>query len=383
MKKIVKSIIVILFLSLFLYSCVSDIDSKTTKVVLRFINQETSVNPDTSLAPNEVQYKILDNTIVSVSNTGILKALKEGETKVEITYKGKVETVEINVLNGKSKHEDLVYKDAFKLDIIEPSYATYKKSPVIVFVHGGFWAQGSKADLSAETQGKTYKELSELGITVVSIDYRLADSSANTFPKNIEDVKDAIRYLRVNANTYNIDPNNIGLWGTSAGAHLALMAAYTNDDEFATTTFTNISSKVNYVVAINPVFDLIAIMDDIGTSTQDKVKYAKALFNLDYNNLTQSDKDTINTYFPVKHMKKGLVPTLLFHGKEDHTVPVTQSKALETELKKFSNTVELHLYDNTDHGLVKFNVDPKKIDSATMKDVNEKTTSFVLANIKK
>ena len=89
--------------------------------------------------------------------------------------------------------------------------------PVIVFLHGGGWSGGTR------TTGPDFKRFfAQDGFAVASIEYRLTPSI--TFPSNVEDVKTAIRWLRANHDTYGLDPGRIGLWGTSAGGHLAAIA---------------------------------------------------------------------------------------------------------------------------------------------------------------
>ncbi len=100
-----------------------------------------------------------------------------------------------------------------------------KKLPVIVFLHGGGWFGGTRKT------GPDFKRFfAQDGFAMAAIDYRLTPSI--TFPSDAEDVKTAIRWLKANADTYGLDPNRIGLWGTSAGAHLAAIAALTPKGTF-------------------------------------------------------------------------------------------------------------------------------------------------------
>lgn len=351
-------------------------------LTLRFVNQESNIKPDPSIQDDNITYTVKDSSIASVESDGKVKALKNGTTTVEIKYSNIIKSINIEVLNGSGVHTDATYKDSYKLDVIEPTNVVYEKAPVIIFVHGGFWNQGSKSDLKAETQNVTSQALSKKGFAVVTIDYRLADASGKTFPQNIEDVKDAIKYIKSNADKYNIDKNNVGLWGTSAGAHLALMAAYTNDEKYVSTLYSNVSSKVNYVIAINPPVDIKDFINNPFLSNQDKTKFARGLFNMEYGTMTQTDFNNINNYFPATNIKTKLVPTLIFHGEQDHTVPFTQSTKLETLLKSNNNEVTLHSYKNTDHGLVIFQSDPKQLDATTVNDVKDKTVSFVQKHTK-
>ena len=138
------------------------------------------------------------------------------------------------------------------LDLYFPQGAP-QPLPLIVFLHGGGWSQGTR------TTGPDFKRFfAQDGIAIAAIDYRL--TPAVTFPKNAEDVKTAVRWLRANAATYNLDPRRIGLWGTSAGGHLATLAAVTRGGLFEGEGNLEQSSAVQCVLdAYGPV--LFAVMD--------------------------------------------------------------------------------------------------------------------------
>src|SRR5207253_3437010 len=92
--------------------------------------------------------------------------------------------------------------------------ATGKLHPLIIWIHGDHWADGSRATSPAEREVLR-------GYVVASIDYRL--SSEATYPAQINDVKAAVRWLRANASRYDIDPNRVAVWGFGSGGHLAAL----------------------------------------------------------------------------------------------------------------------------------------------------------------
>jgi acetyl esterase/lipase len=69
--------------------------------------------------------------------------------------------------------------------------------------------------------------LARRGFVAVSPDYRLAP--AHRFPAQIEDCKAAVRWLRANADKYNLDPDHFGAWGGSAGGHLVALLGTSGD----------------------------------------------------------------------------------------------------------------------------------------------------------
>src|SRR5690606_3998611 len=119
----------------------------------------------------------------------------------------------------------IIEKDTVKLDIHLPTQKVFDKSPVVVFIHGGAWAKGDKEIKYHYTEG-IKDTLQESGYTVVAINYRLVSKTVDIV-KQVSDCNDAVRWIADNAERYNFDTENIGLWGESAGAHLALMVACT------------------------------------------------------------------------------------------------------------------------------------------------------------
>ena len=128
-------------------------------------------------------------------------------------------TVEKDVVYGRGGDTDL------HCDVYRPS-GTGTKRMAIVHFHGGGFAAGNKNNLA-----ERLKSLSARGYVNVAAQYRLAGVAK--WPAQMEDVKASIRWTRANAATLGIDPARIAVAGYSAGGHLALFAAGTqNRQEF-------------------------------------------------------------------------------------------------------------------------------------------------------
>jgi acetyl esterase/lipase len=96
--------------------------------------------------------------------------------------------------------------------------------PLVVYVHGGGWTSGHSRQAGAfEDFPKVLASLAARGYVVASLNYRLGAEAR--FPAPIQDVKAAIRWLHAHAQSYRIDPTRSGIWGGSAGGHLAALAA--------------------------------------------------------------------------------------------------------------------------------------------------------------
>ena len=119
-----------------------------------------------------------------------------------------------------------------------------KRLPVVVFIHGGGWRNGDKD----QSLWQCFRYASD-GFIGITVSYRLIDEAP--FPQCIEDVKTAIRYIKSLSNEYPIDTDNMGVWGYSAGAHLALMVGLSHKDEwFRSSLYPDFDSSVKCVVAI-------------------------------------------------------------------------------------------------------------------------------------
>ena len=94
--------------------------------------------------------------------------------------------------------------------------------PAVVVLHPGGWAHG---DLSGcQQQGEAW---AQAGLTIASLDFR---QGADRYPSSLIDINYAIRWLKSNAGSFNINPDQVGLSGYSSGGHLAMLAAMRPDD---------------------------------------------------------------------------------------------------------------------------------------------------------
>lgn len=120
--------------------------------------------------------------------------------------------------------KDIPYRDgdsdAWKLDMAKPADMGSELHPALVIVHGGGWRGGSK---SVDVYQKMMVDYAQKGYVTFNVEYRLTGEAP--FPACIEDVKCAVRWLRAHAEELQVDPDRIGSYGHSAGAHLSLMLA--------------------------------------------------------------------------------------------------------------------------------------------------------------
>lgn len=166
-------------------------------------------------------------------------------------------TPAISEYNTISITKDITYRegesDSWKLDLAMPTNFGSELRPALVIVHGGGWAGGSK---SVDVYQEMMVEYAEKGYVTINVEYRLTGEAG--FPACIEDVKNAVRWLRAHADELNVDPERIGTYGHSAGAHLALMLGMTSEKDGleGDGSYGDYSSHVNVVAAGSPPTEL-------------------------------------------------------------------------------------------------------------------------------
>jgi acetyl esterase/lipase len=143
--------------------------------------------------------------------------------------------------------------NAWKLDMALPADSGEGLRPALVIVHGGGWAGGSK---TVDVYQKMMTDYARKGYVTINVEYRLTGEAP--FPACIEDCKCAVRWLRAHAEEYRVDPDRIGAYGHSAGAHLALMLAMTSkkDGLEGDGGWKEYSSRVNVAAAGSPPTEL-------------------------------------------------------------------------------------------------------------------------------
>jgi acetyl esterase/lipase len=217
-------------------------------------------------------------------------------------------------------------------------------SPALVEIHGGWWCGGSPAHKVQSIAG--WQTFTKRGIALFSISYRLGKDGA--FPKNIRDCRNAIRFIRKNAQRFNIDPERIGCMGISAGGHLSLMVGMAPDnfdDGGPTEELQGVSAKVCCAFAIAAPTDFVRQWDDApddvirDLSGEERVRRtdgripndARPYLRLLFGGVTpdsQAHKALYRSMSPVSYIRKELPPLLICDGEKDTIVPGLHGKWL-------------------------------------------------------
>lgn len=266
--------------------------------------------------------------------------------------------------------QNITYKTVdtskIKLDLYLPKLSKPSKTPLLIYIHGGGWATGDKQSIRNDFRPYLLTALLKKGYAVASINYRLTNQKNIHFPAPIDDCKDAIRWLHKNAEVYNLDNNNFGLWGTSAGAHLALLAGYTGSDTFTeNTNLKPFSSQVNYVIDCFGPTDLNELFkpEYSDFSLQFLKLYSKKMYykrqsrletftGLDISKEKEKVAQCCQLYSPIQYINTNTIPTLIFHGSTDETVSLKQSELLDKALTTNKIPHEFKIFKDQNHGLI-------------------------------
>ncbi len=231
----------------------------------------------------------------------VLFALQQGPKPPDDVF------FEKDVVYGKGAGEEL------KLNLSRPK-SPAGPAPCVVLIHGGGWAAGSKEGHNAQTW-----DFVKRGYVSATVGYRFAPK--HPFPAQVEDVKCAVRFLRVNAEKYGLDPARIGAVGFSAGAHLSMMLGVMGkedglegegghaDQPSQVNAVASYFGPTDFVTAEYPEASRKIVVAFLGGSREERPEaYRKAS--------------------PVSYVSKGDAPTLVIQGTKDPLVPHTQATAM-------------------------------------------------------
>jgi acetyl esterase/lipase len=183
--------------------------------------------------------------------------------------------------------------------------------------------------------------LAQQGLGAVLIDFRNAEGDG--FYDQVTDVKDAIRWVHAHAAEYGLDPDRVGLFGSSSGGHLAGLAAFADGSDFGADP-PGTSSAVQACFLLYGVYDLAALAETGQLASV--VEWYAGADVVDH-------PEVYDFYSPVDHIDGSEPPTLVMHGKEDRLVPIEQAEELVTRLEDAGVPAQFMPVDALGHGFAR------------------------------
>jgi acetyl esterase/lipase len=238
--------------------------------------------------------------------------------------------------------KDVVYATAggkpLALDLYLP--AGVRNPSLLVWVHGGGWSAGTKAQYP--------KELVQNGFAVASLDFR--QTTEARFPANVHDIKAAIRFLRAKGAEHGYRIDRIAIGGASSGGHLAALVGVTNGHkelEGREGEHLDQSSSVQAIVSYFGASNLTTIL---AQSTPFGLNVRRPALERLLGALPENAKELATLASPVSHVDRADPPLLLFHGDQDPQMPINQSHELEGAYRKLGLDVDFDVLHGAAHG---------------------------------
>lgn len=219
--------------------------------------------------------------------------------------------------------------------------------PLIIWIHGGGWQKGSK-DLIARNSF-----VLKHGFALASINYRLTSDAV--FPAQIHDCKAAIRYLRKHARSFGIDAERFGVWGASAGGHLAALVGTSGEvSELEGSLGEQKSgSQVQAVCDYFGPTDLITMGEHVRTrpgQNQPPETWPETKL---LGGRIADHPERARAASPATYVSRTNPPFLFVHGDQDPLVPLNQSESLQQKLKLAGVAADLITVQGAGHGFFK------------------------------
>jgi acetyl esterase/lipase len=243
--------------------------------------------------------------------------------------------------------EEIIYKRkdgmACTMIWIKPKVKTNNRA--IIYVMSGAWISNYNG---TEVSTDAAEQFLARGYSVFAVFH--GSQPRYTLPEIVSDIKRAVRYIRYNANKFAIDPDHIGITGTSAGGHLSLVVATADDNIYpnASDPVNRVSSKVQAVAVLFPPTDLLN-WDGPGSNlvnATDRLKAAGVWEAFDFKKLNEryryyeevTDTSARNKIgweiSPINFVSPDDPPVFIIHGDADPTVPLQQSQSIIEKFNK-------------------------------------------------
>ena len=230
-----------------------------------------------------------------------------------------------------------VYKSIGDVDLrlhifTPPHHAAGAATPAIVFFFGGGWRSGTVSQFAPQA-----RHFANRGMVAIVADYRVFNRHKTTPFEAIADGKSAIRWVRAHAKELGVDPGRVAAAGGSSGGHVALSTAVLDGfDEAAENK--GVSSRPNALVLFNPAVDTTADSDAARRGGRGAEAFKERF----------GERGREGS--PFHHLRPGLVPTLILHGRADATIPYSDVERFCGQARKLGGRCDLVGYDGAPHG---------------------------------
>lgn len=260
-----------------------------------------------------------------------------------------------------------------KLDLwlFPPTRKVFDQAPVVVYVHGGGWGNGDKTGVLRGHVLQVVRELTAAGVACVTIEYRLTKAGGPTAADSAADCKDAVRFLAANAARYGLDPTRLATFGSSAGGHLALVAALGAEADYPPAPgLSALPVRVRCVAAFYPLTSFVHPEVLKGSNFERPRRFVPILGG------TLAERPELaRRLSPVALVTGASPPIFLAHGDADAVLSVKHSTLLESVAKRAGVECECVVVEGGGHGFRGKNVAP------TEAEVSRRAAAFLVKHL--
>lgn len=229
-----------------------------------------------------------------------------------------------------------------RLDVYQARMRPATPLPAIVAIHGGAWLHGPRAQ-----QWWYLREFARRGYVVFTVDYRKLPR--HRFPACLHDVKSAVRWMRLHADEYGVDPDRIYAFGASAGGHLsAFLATSVPEDGFEGSENPDASSAVNAAISLYGAVDLTLFDEPPESGVLGRV-WRWYVWHFVKDAARGWGQEPFEFASPAAYARPCSKPILFVHGKEDSFVHFRQSEFTHARLCALGVPAGLILFENRGH----------------------------------
>lgn len=249
-----------------------------------------------------------------------------------------------NVREEKNVFYEQIRNRKLHLNIFYPLVKRDEKFPAVLMIHGGGWRSGS-----IQLVIPMAERLAAKGFVTIAVKYRLSIEAL--YPAAVYDLKSAIRWMRANANKFNIDTDKVAVYGCSAGGHLATLIGTTNGVE----KFNGDNSNRDHSSSVEAIIDVDGVVDFFGKGSEEVTKKSgrPSAAHLWFGVSANEDSAIWKEAGPINHVGKNTPPVLFinssqarFHAGRD---------AMIKKLNVYDIYSEVHTLPGTIHTFWLFN----------------------------
>ena len=257
-----------------------------------------------------------------------------------VTY---VPNVEYECVDGVSRVLQILVPRSRNAKVAEAGGAAPQTHPCVVYVQGSAWMeQNVYANIPCIAR------LADRGFVVAIVQYR--ESSVAGFPAPIQDTRNAVRFMRVHAAEYAVDPARMAVMGDSSGGHTAVYAGILHDDDEPANLFPGVSGEVNCIVNYYGSTDLTFDDSNPSTPNHNMPDSPEGMemggFNLRKN---RAKRELLSVRCNIDE-DTDIAPVLTLHGTKDRIVNTRCSVLLHQRLAETGHESRLYLLRGADHG---------------------------------